>query len=72
MTEMVSHLTLYTVINFQEGQGMGEQHVLASSVESAIEIFYKANQGARLDGVKVGDQVIHYGCGYESDKPEST
>ena len=62
-------LTLYMVVNFQEGKGAGEQHVLASSVESAIELFRKGNPGAHIESVLVGDRVLYYGDGNEANQP---
>ena len=58
MTEMVSHLTLFTVTH---AGGEKAQQVLASSIESAMEIFYEKHPDARIHGVLVGDQIVHYG-----------
>ncbi len=58
MTEMVSHLTLFTVLH---AEGKKSQQVLASSIESAMDMFHKAHPDDHIYSVLVGDQTVHYG-----------
>ena len=72
MSETIPDLTLYTVVNFQEGKGAGEQHVLASSVESAIKMFYRKFPNARISGVLVDDKIVYYGAPHEATESEGS
>jgi hypothetical protein len=65
-------MTLYTIVSYQKGCGTGrEQSILASSVESAVKMFYKANTDAHIERVKVGERVVYYGVLYETDTSKS-
>ena len=62
-------MTLYTIVCYQKGCGTPrEQSILASSVESAVKMFYKATTDAHIERIKVGDKVVYHGVLYEDDK----
>ena len=54
-------MTLYTIAYVLEGCGTeSSQSVLASSVESALTMFKKANPSALITHVAVGERTIMY------------
>ena len=66
-------MTLYTIVCYRKGCGTGgEQSVLASSVESAVKLFYKANTDTHIERIKVGDKVVYHGVLYEPEDDEET
>lgn len=69
MTEMVSHLTLFT-ITYSDSQKA--QQVLASSIEAAMKVFHEKYPDEHINGVLVGDQMVHYGESHEVITSEST
>ena len=58
MTEMVSHLTLFTILH---AEGKKSQQVLASSIEAAMKVFHDKYPDDYIYSVLVGDQTVHYG-----------
>ncbi len=63
------NMVLYTVVYVRKGCGTeASQSVLASSVKSAVKLFYSTHSDTLITRVAVGDRVIMYEEANETSK----
>ena len=59
--DSMPNMVLYTVVYVRKGCGTeASQSVLASSVKSAVKMFYSTHSDTLITSVAVGDRVIMY------------